>query len=271
MSVAGIIDPSVGTIRPEFLPTDPTPHPYLENPFQSAVDGGNQTMTNVASLQIGASGAIPVGVSLNIAGGGNLLCSGKIGVSTAKYASDDGAGAYQITANAVGNKLTFQGPVGIGEVYDSVNNTPPVADTTVAQQITGTLPLISIPATGNANPAKTLATLTITGTPKNSFTVYLKLNTGTLTTPDGSPYVFQYFLSNTVDGNIDETKGCLVGYTPGISNTGSAFIPSTTLVYRPTTATNTIYLNIQSLQSTPHSGCQLANAIWTADVYASEI
>lgn len=353
MSASALLNPNTGTLMPQFLPVGPAPtHPYLENPFQDPVDGNNEPLTNLASLNINAQGAIPVGLGLNVGGGANALITGKLGVANNKYLTESNnnlainngdTGAVEIecdqglvvvpnnttgtgkisvfngTSSAVptyydlyvggttgggisanhlqvfgysaglirevfdaepdgssialgddsivgGCVLSVNGPSGSGRVYDELYNRP-----VVAQQIPGTLALISIPATGGANPAKTLATLTITGAPRNSFTVYLKFNTGVLSTTDGTAYVFQYFLSDTIDGNLDETKGCLVGYTPGVLNQASAFIPSTTLLYRSATPTNTIYLNIQSIPTTPHSGCQLANATWTADVYASSI
>lgn len=270
MSASALLNPNTGTLLPQYLPQNPDPHPYIENPFVSPVDGGNQPITNLASLLIGATGVIPVGLGLSVIGS-NLFCDSRIAVAQNKFISDDGSGNFEITNSTVGGKLNFQGPAGVGEVFDSVNNPPAVQDTTVVQQIPGTISTFVIPPTGSPVPAKTLATFTISGSPKNSYIVYLKLNTGTLTTPDGTPYVFQYFLSDTVDGNIDETKGCLVGYTNPISNGASDFQPNTTLLYRPTSGTNTIYLNVQSLPSTPHSGCTWTNPIWTADVYASEI
>lgn len=355
MSVAGIINPASGTIRAEYLPTDPTPHPYVENPFQMTIDGGNQLLTDLGSLNIGGTGATPVGISLLV--NGNTAVDGKLAIGATPYANylqEDSTGnlllnvptegiilksaqGVIITPSTVANSATLQlknsasssvptyyelynasatgggvtvghlqlfgysslgaptvvreildiqptgdnvaigdgaivggcsvlvnGTLGASRVYDNTYNKP-----VVAQQVVGTTVLTSVPATGNPNPAKSIATFTLTSATRNSFTVYLKLNTGVLTTGDGTPYVFQYFLSETLDGNLNETKGCQVGYTPGISNAGSAFIPNTVLVYRSSAPITTLYLNIQSLQSTPHSGCQLANTAFTADIYAS--
>jgi len=57
MSVAGILGTN-GKISTTYLPTGPAPaHPYVENPFQDDVDGGQQELTNLRELQVGSTTA----------------------------------------------------------------------------------------------------------------------------------------------------------------------------------------------------------------------
>jgi hypothetical protein len=334
MSVSQILNAN-GVISNQYLPSDPDPHPYVENPFQSPVDGGNQPLTNLGSLlcngnlgvavnkyiaQAGATlqvvnedtGVVAVscndGVQIvpsSTTGTGQLTIangSATVGGQTsyefytpgatsggltvgdfALYGYLNGGDAREIfqtdrfganidlgSATAVGGcVVSVNGTLGAGRVYDTVYNKP---DDTKVQQITGTLATLVIPPTGGANPAKTLATLDVSSLGSfNSFVVYLKLDTGNMTTPDATAYNYQYFLSAGLDGNLDETKGCLVGYTGPLLNGQSDFLPYTTLLYRSTTPISTLYLNVQVQIGQTHSGSTWTSPTWTADVYCSTI
>lgn len=57
MSVRNILT-SGGVISSEYLPTGPAPaHPYVENPFQDDVDGGQQELTNLRTFEVGSTTA----------------------------------------------------------------------------------------------------------------------------------------------------------------------------------------------------------------------
>lgn len=272
MSYANLLGVN-GKISSQYLPT-----PSIQNPFTSPVDGGNQPITNLAGLQIGATGPIPAGLGLNMPQG-NIQCLGKIAVAGDKWIQDDGIDNFLIH-NEMG-QLNFQGPAGLGQVFDSVNNPPPPRDTTIVQQVVGTIATVNVPATTSTGlgASTTIIELSLAdappGTVRNNFVVYLKLNTGTLGTPDATAYTLQYFLSSSLDGDPDETQGCTIGYTDPITNGGNQFIPITVLVHRPTIPVGSIFLNIRSLPvaegGAAHSGLILSNVSLTADVYASSI
>lgn len=86
MSASALLNSATGQFLPQYLPVGPAPaHPYLENPFQDPVDGNNEPLTNLASLNIGQQGAIPIGLGLQVGGGANALFTGKLGVDVNKF------------------------------------------------------------------------------------------------------------------------------------------------------------------------------------------
>ena len=279
MSYANILSSS-GTIAPQYLPTGPAPaHPYVENPFQDAVDGGNQLLTNLAGLSVGSATAPPVGILLEV--DGNTLVNGKMGVALNKYIEDDGAGNIVIEngAPAPGGKLNFQGPAGLGEVYDTVNNPLPSEVTTKYIRLSGTnavpAPGLAIPQSNNANPGKTIATLDLSTIGNNtSFNGYVNIVTGQIENPDSATIAYQVFLSDTLNGAYNSAKGLAILKT-GVLTAGTIVAPGETYTsipinFQASAPTQTLYLNVQSLDpgTGPVGGSTWQSTQYTIDLYA---
>jgi hypothetical protein len=271
MSYSNILSGS--KINPQYLPTGPAPaHPYIENPFQDPVDGGNQPLSNLASVVVG-SAAPPRGQNI-VDVEGSVLLTGILtldaeGERYVRAINDD----LELTNDVSGGKLLFAGPLGIGEVFDTLNNPPPVQDTTVVQQLTGTAggnnESINVPA-GPSNDGVTVATLNLNqiGTDKNSFVVYLYNIIGDVATPDASAK-FKFYLSAEEDEPWDSTKGVLQYVTGDIANGTGIEQNGITLNYRQSTPLTTLYLNVSPGDT--QSGAQISDYEYFMDVYASKI
>jgi hypothetical protein len=246
MSVATILDTLSGVILQQYLPTNPQPHPYVE----SITAGSGISVDNTVETA-------PV-----VSNTGVLSVSAGTGISLSGTAS----------APVVSNAGVLSVSAGTGISLSGTASAPVInAEAVKVEQFTGTVASFSVPESGGTNPASTLASFDVSSLGSfNSFIVYLKLNTGVLQTPQLGDYIFQYFLSDTVNGNLDEVKGCLVGYTNSYGNTQSDFQPNTTLLFRSTIPINTIHLNVQ-VGNPPGIGSQWLNPAWTADVYCSNI
>lgn len=278
MSYANILSSS-GTIAPQYLPTGPAPaHPYVENPFQETVDGGNQNLLNIQNLSIGSSTVAP-GITLNVIG--NAMIDGKcaVGTSANKYMEDDGAGNLQLTNGSAGGKLNYQGPTGLGEVYDTVNNPLPSEVTTKYIRLSGTntvpAPGLAIPQSNNANPGKTIGTLDLSAIGNNtSFNGYVNIVTGAIENPDSGIIAYQVFLSDTLNGAYNSSKGLAILKT-GVLTAGTIVAPGNTytsipLNFQASAPTDTLYLNVQSLDpgTGPVGGSTWLSTQYTLDLYA---
>ncbi len=278
MSYANILSSS-GTIAPQYLPTGPAPaHPYVENPFQETVDGGNQNLLNIQNLSIGSSTVAP-GITLNVIG--NAMIDGKcaVGTSANKYMEDDGAGNLQLTNGSAGGKLNYQGPTGLGEVYDTVNNPLPSEVTTKYIRLSGTntvpAPGLAIPQSNNANPGKTIGTLDLSAIGNNtSFNGYVNIVTGAIENPDSGTIAYQVFLSDTLNGAYNSSKGLAILKT-GVLTAGTIVAPGNTytsipLNFQASAPTDTLYLNVQSLDpgTGPVGGSTWLSTQYTLDLYA---
>jgi hypothetical protein len=115
MSASLLLAPGSNKINGAYLPTGPAPtHPYVENPFQDAVDGGNEALTNVGSLAVGQT-TVGAGRIASFAGNVELTSGGEL------YCTE-----INTTSSANVNYLTITGGVGVSPpgAQISVENAP---------------------------------------------------------------------------------------------------------------------------------------------------
>lgn len=90
--------PGTSVISSQYLPTGGAPtHPYVENPMVQPLDGGNQAISNVATLVVNSS-IVPSGSTAIIAGG-NIECE-DLFVNGGSIECDNQPLVLQGTANA---------------------------------------------------------------------------------------------------------------------------------------------------------------------------
>ena len=301
MSYANILG-SDGRILPSYLPTEAIVTPTLDEVLTAGNGAGGQSITGLVTLNVDkivpnlddyvtvakplavtSTGTFPVTdppVGVVLYTEGNVICDGKLGVALSKFMEDDGNGNLLLVnqAAAPNGKLNFQGPAGIGEVYDSVNNPLPSSVTTKYIRVSGTNtvpdPGLTIPQSNNANPGKTIGTLNLAAIGNNtSFQGYLNLVTGRIENPDSATIAYQVYLSDTLDAAYDASKGLAILRT-GVLNAGVIAAPGNTYNAIPvnlqTAATQTLYLNVQALDpgTGPVGGSTWLSTQYTLDLYA---